>query len=328
VWRFGYEYVNVGDDGSVHRAAAAWRSGGSPTLPDLEAGPIERDAAAAERVGVVGLGWIGAGAARRLKLHGHTRIPGYDLDEKSLVRAADAVVACPTPAAVGQEADVVLVAVFDDAQVREAIGGPDGILSAADLPEVVVVLSTVTVDTVAWASDCARAKGVELLDCGVTGGLSIGEGTVTLVVGGPDAVVARVTPVLEAFGSVVHVGPAGAGMAAKLAKNLITFARLLAAWEGARLVSAAGGDVTSFARAVESSIVYSPPMMHLVERGVGAGLANANADVTEGPELLRYALKDIPAALELGRSLGLDLPLAQLTYDLFDQVTTNEARDG
>lgn len=65
------------------------------------------------------------------------------------------------------------VAVFSDAQVRDVIGGPDGILAVGAAPRCILCVATVSVETARWAyRECAE-RGSSFVDCGVTGGRAI-----------------------------------------------------------------------------------------------------------------------------------------------------------
>lgn len=123
----------------------------------------------APRAGVIGLGMIGGGVAVSLARSG--RIPVvYDIRPD----AADDLLGVPpvaaSPVDVARDSDVVLVAVVDAAQARTVLCADDGVLAGAHPGLVVVLLSTVAVPVVHELARECSAKGVELLDCGVTRG--------------------------------------------------------------------------------------------------------------------------------------------------------------
>jgi 3-hydroxyisobutyrate dehydrogenase-like beta-hydroxyacid dehydrogenase len=256
-------------------------------------------------VGVVGLGQIGGGVARALVRHGWA-VEAYDVMEAATRALAPSVQAAPSAAAVAERAEVVLVAVLDDAQVRGALDGPAGILRAPARGQVIAILSTVDVKTVKWAGDAARRRGFAVVDCGVTGGAKAAEaGALVAMLGGEDAAVETVRPVVEAFSSrAIHVGALGAGIRLKLARNLVTYGSWMVAEEAARL-AAAGGIRTD---ALVEVIRTSDPLT-----GGVTGLLAGNRGNRPGPRALtRIAEKDLRAALSLAESDGLDLPLARL----------------
>ena len=89
-----------------------------------------------------------------------------------------------------------------------------------------------------------------MVDCGVSGGpAAAATGELVCMVGGDPAVVDRLAPLFDAIGSLtVTMGPFGTGLAAKLARNLVTVRQWLAAYEGQVLAEAAGSTCRSWPR--------------------------------------------------------------------------------
>ncbi len=261
-------------------------------------------------VAIIGLGAIGGEAAEKLAegKNGRTyTISGYDIRPERLTELSPILRPAATPAEASEGVDVVLVAVMNDAQVRDVLTGEGGILSAKTLPKAVLILSTITLPTVFWAFDECAAKGVALLDSAVSGH------PMTSMVGGEDAGFEIVRPVIEGYSySVVHCGKLGNGMRAKLARNLIIYTDWVTAWEGARLALAAGVPLDKFVEVVTSSDKWVRPHMDMVAEGTGIGVGESQRASTAA-----YAEKDLRAALALGKELGVDLPAATLAVGRF-----------
>jgi 3-hydroxyisobutyrate dehydrogenase-like beta-hydroxyacid dehydrogenase len=273
------------------------------------------------KVTIVGLGDIGSGVAKALAKNKSFLIVGYDVRAQALDGLADLVLSAPTPAAASHDAHVVLIAVMNDAQTRDVLVGKNGILSAGALPRAVVILSTVALETVLWAANESAARGVALLDCGVSGGpQALREASITSMVGGDDDAFDMVRSVLEGFSNpVVHCGKLGNGMRAKLARNLIIYTDWMVAWEGARLAVAAGVPRDKFVEVVTASDKWVRPHMEWVNRGFGLpGTPEPTTDA--GGRVAQYADKDLQAALALGAELGVDLPAAELALRRFRAV--------
>ena len=266
------------------------------------------------RVAIGGLGQIGRGAAISLARSGSFELVAYDVDPTALEAAAQLVAAADSPAAAAAEAGVVLVAVFDDDQVRDALTGEDGILAASPLPEAIVVLSTVTRDTIGWAAAEARRRGVPLLDCGISGGKAIEQGRIVAMIGGADEAVAHVRPVIEAFASpVVHTGPLGTGMAAKLARNMIVYGCWYVVAEAARLAKAAGVTLESVVEISDAADRRSGGPTAMIRRG----LSGEPEKIALWHRIPDYAHKDLGAALELAAELDVELPATELVRERF-----------
>ena len=101
-----------------------------------------------------------------------------------------------------------------------------GVLSAMSPGSALVVHTTGSPRTV--QAIAAHSPGIDVLDAPVSGGPhNIAAGAITLFVGGPDDAVARVRPVLAAYGDpILHVGPLGAGQAVKLTNNALFAAQI------------------------------------------------------------------------------------------------------
>jgi 3-hydroxyisobutyrate dehydrogenase-like beta-hydroxyacid dehydrogenase len=273
-------------------------------------------------VAIIGLGEIGAGVAQALAKSGQVSLSGFDLRAEPFEKLGGAMRVCSTPAAAGDGADVVLVAVMTDDQVREVLTGEAGVLTAQAPPHAIVILSTVSMETIFWAADEATSRGVALLDCGVSGGAqALREASITAMVGGEDNAFEQVRPVIEGFSNpVVHCGKLGNGMRAKLARNLIIYTDWMVAWEGARLALAAGVPRDKFVQVVTASDRWVRPHMALVERGVGLADGGETAAVKDD-RTAKYADKDLRAAIALGEELGIELPAAALALGRFRAVT-------
>jgi 3-hydroxyisobutyrate dehydrogenase-like beta-hydroxyacid dehydrogenase len=254
------------------------------------------------RVGVVGLGMIGGGAAVTLASNGRTPVV-YDIRPD----AADGLTGVPapvgSPALVARDSDVVLIAVVDADQARQALCADDGVLAAAHAGLIVVLLSTVAVPVVYELAEKCAQLGVALLDCGVTQAKPAG---LVAMVGGDDATVADAMPVLSGFAkNVVHCGPLGAGMATKIARNVITYGTWRAVHEAATLVESAGVDPYKLITAVEHADPDGTTLFSWLRNGLSAE-ADVRAMV---PQVRRLMDKDLAAAQELASRSDIPVPL-------------------
>jgi 3-hydroxyisobutyrate dehydrogenase-like beta-hydroxyacid dehydrogenase len=269
--------------------------------------------ASAGVVGVIGLGQIGGGVCRALARQGWS-VTAHDVSAAAREPLASTVTFASSPAAVAAEADVVLIAVLDESQVRDVLAGEAGIADAAAPRRTVVVLSTIDVETIEWAGELGRARGFAVVDCGVTGGAAAAAaGTLVAMLGGDQSAVAAVRPVVGAFSSeALHVGPLGAGLRLKLARNLVTYGSWMVADEAARLAAAGGIDVSSLVEVIRAS----DPLTG----GVTGMLAGDSGSRPAPAALAAIANKDLRAALSLAERAGLDLPSARLAIERIGSV--------
>jgi 3-hydroxyisobutyrate dehydrogenase-like beta-hydroxyacid dehydrogenase len=276
------------------------------------------------RPGVIGLGQIGGGVSRALHRSGFDVI-AYDVVDQALSALGEAVTPATSPAAVAELADVVLLAVVDDTQVRDVLSGEDGVLAAKSPPRVVAILSTVSVGTILDAAVAGAAHRVAVIDCGVTGGVrSLEHNAIVTLIGGPDEIVEYARPVFEGFSKpVMHMGPLGAGMRTKIARNAIQWTEWLVAWEAGRLAHAAGIDIERFVEVVRASNEYSLDDVALIESGIGLPISLPRTEMMSQARMehrIDLGHKDLRAALELGDELGIELRSPALADELLDRV--------
>jgi 3-hydroxyisobutyrate dehydrogenase-like beta-hydroxyacid dehydrogenase len=268
------------------------------------------------RVGVVGLGEIGGGLASNL-LRAGVELSVCDVRDEATAPYREGAYVAASPSEVAARADVILVAVLNDAQVRTVLEGDDGVFAGASAGTSVVVVSTIATETVLSLREAGAAHGVAVVDCGVSGGQAAAdEGELVSMVGGTADEVERVRPVLETYSCLVlHMGPPGAGLSAKLARNLVQYGSWLAALEAQELAEAAGVDLLKLGEAIRESdkriggaarMIFRPtatPWPDDTDAGLLAFLRDKVA----------LAHKDLEAAQALGDQLGVALPVAALT---------------
>jgi 3-hydroxyisobutyrate dehydrogenase len=281
-------------------------------------------------VGVIGLGDIGRGVADAVGRAG-LELGVCDLRAEVTAPFAPSARVAATPAALGARSEVVVVAVVDDRQVLAVLDGADGALGAMTPGSTVVIVSTVSPGTIGSVAEKASVRGVDVVDCGVSGGpAAAASGSLVAMVGGEAEVIARVRPVLDTFTSlVVHMGPLGAGLKAKLARNLVQYGSWLAAYEAQVLAEAAGIELAKLAEVIRESDKLIGGASRLMFRDTVAPMPPDThpgiVDAMAAGALLAH--KDLRAAIELGRDLDVELPLAVMTDARCDAVFGLEGRD-
>jgi len=172
------------------------------------------------RVAVIGLGGMGSRIAQRLLEAGHQLVVWNRTPEKAKPLTDLGAVAAESPADAARRAEVALTMVADPEALREVTEGPDGVAAGAGEATTVIQMSTVSPAATARLESALEPTGAGLLDSPVLGSLSeVESGTLKVFAGGPDDLVERWTPLLSVLGTVIRVGPVGAGTAAKLVAN-------------------------------------------------------------------------------------------------------------
>jgi 3-hydroxyisobutyrate dehydrogenase-like beta-hydroxyacid dehydrogenase len=162
---------------------------------------------------------MGARIARRLLDAGHELSVWNRSAAKAEPLTALGAAAAPSPAEAACRAEVVITMVADPAALAAVTEGRDGVAAGVGAQTTVVQMSTVGPAATARLASALPAE-TGLLDAPVLGSRDEAEaGTLQIFAGGPEELVERWTPLLATLGSVVHVGPVGAGTAAKLVAN-------------------------------------------------------------------------------------------------------------
>lgn len=201
------------------------------------------------RVGFVGLGNMGLGMARNVQKAGFT-LQVRDMRKEAVdVVVADGASSASSAAEAARDADLICIAVFNEDQLRSTIlgsGDEPGALSTAKAGSVIAIHSTVSPGVVIELALRAREFGVDVLDVAMSGGgdVAANAGTLTFMVGGPDAAFSRSRPVFAAMASTIfHVGSnVGAGMSAKIVSNFLLDGNITLLREAIRIAGSSGID--------------------------------------------------------------------------------------
>jgi 3-hydroxyisobutyrate dehydrogenase len=175
------------------------------------------------RVGFIGLGHMGEPLASFVRRAGYALVV-HDLRKAAAAGLLEGGAAwAASPREVAGRCDVVCVCVPGPPEMRAVILGPGGVVEGATAGLVVVDLTTNAPALVRDAGAALAARGAHLLDAPIDGGREGAlEGQVTLFVGGDEAVLGRVKPVLDTFArAVVPVGELGTGSITKLVHNAL-----------------------------------------------------------------------------------------------------------
>jgi 2-hydroxy-3-oxopropionate reductase len=217
------------------------------------------------------------------------------------VKAAGANV-CADAAAVAREADIIFTMLPDTPDVERVLFGEAGIAQGLTPGKVVVDMSSIApIQTQDFAKRIA-ALGCDWLDAPVSGGeVGAKAGTLTIMVGGQQAVFDKIKPLFELMGkNITRVGEAGAGQICKVANQIIVALNIAAVSEALVFASKAGADPAKVREALmggfASSRILEVHGERMIKRTFNPGF--------------RIALhqKDLGLALQSARSLGLALP--------------------
>lgn len=261
-----------------------------------------------EAVGLIGLGLMGAGFAKRSLATG-CKVVGYDLDAARRGEAAAlGVEIVASPAEVARRSSRILVTVTTTKAVSDVVTGPDGILSAAPIADGIVIdFSTTEISVTRKLGEALAEKGIAFIDAPVSGGPGAAEaGTLAIMAGGTVQAVEAVRPLIERFGLFTHMGEIGAGQATKLVNQALCLTNYCIVAEGLRLAEAYGVDASKIPAALAPGLGNSAVLQAMMPRMIAEDFAPRG--------YARQVLKDLELLMEAGREHHLAMPMvAQAT---------------
>jgi 3-hydroxyisobutyrate dehydrogenase len=264
------------------------------------------------RIAFVGLGSMGMGMAKNLLGGGHNVI-GVDVnpDAGAALRAAGGEMAT-SPKAAAAQADVLVLAVVNAAQVEQVLFGPDGAIGALPRGRVVVQCATVPPGFSTALGEKLAAAGHPLLDAPLSGGRARAEsGELTIMSSGVPAAYEQAQPLLDAVAAKVYrLGDApGTGSLVKTVNQLLAGVHIAAAAEAMALGTKAGADPRALFEVISNSAGNSWMFSNRVPHMLDGDFTPLSA--------VDIFVKDLGLVLDTGRDVKQPLPLAAAAHQLF-----------
>ena len=267
------------------------------------------------RIGFVGLGIMGAPMALNLmkagfslKVYNRSDRPGV----REVVEAGGRRAASPREAAEGS--DVIITIVTDTPDVEAVILGEDGVVQGARRGATVIDMSTISPRVTREISARLKESGVHMLDAPVSGGdVGARQGTLSIMVGGEQAVFDDCRPVFEAMGKNINlIGGSGAGQTTKACNEIAVACANLAMAEALMLAAASDMDVQKVLDAISGGAAGSWQMTNLGPRIL-------KGDFEPG-FMVRLQQKDLKLVLEAANDVKLALPGTSIAHQYFNIV--------
>lgn len=274
-------------------------------------------------VGYIGLGAMGGAMAGRLA-ESDVDLVVFDLDPGAMAAVVDkGAAAADSAPGLAAACTHISICVPDDAAVMEVVSGDQGILEACAEGTTIAVHSTVHPDTVRDLSVLAAERGVHLFDAGVAGGAAAAaEGDLSIMVGLPEAgLTDTARAVLDCCGGAVfEAGPVGAGMAMKVAFNVMTYFQQAAVSAAYQIVVGEGSDPAQLLEAwrhVGQLGALSERFYPLVTMASDTKVGDLGAFLSGN---IYLAEKDLDLAAGLGLESGRPMPVVEVVRDSMNLV--------
>ena len=253
------------------------------------------------KLGFIGLGIMGTPMVLNLIKGGHVLYVNTRSQVPQELSAAGATV-CPSPAGVAEQADIIFTMVPDTPDVEKVLFGDNGVAKGLSKGKVVVDMSSIDpIATKAFAKKI-NALGCDYLDAPVSGGeVGAKAASLTIMVGGEQAVFDKVRPLFELMGkNITLIGGNGDGQTCKVANQIIVALNIAAVGEALVFASKAGADPAKVRQALmggfASSRILEVHGERMIKRTFNPGF--------------RIALhqKDLNLALQGAKALNVALP--------------------
>lgn len=268
------------------------------------------------KLGFIGLGIMGTPMAVRLASAGH------DLHVATIGPVADTLLALgakhvETAKQVTEHSDIIFIMVPDTPHVEEVLFGENGCASVSLQGKTIVDMSSISpIETKRFARQVQEAGG-DYLDAPVSGGeIGAREGTLSIMVGGEEAVFERVKPLFDIMGkNITLVGGNGDGQTCKVANQIIVALNIEAVSEALVFASKAGADPARVRQALMGGFAASRILEVHGERML-------KRTFNPGFKIALHQ-KDLNLALQSAKALQLNLPNTATCQELFNTCAAN-----
>ena len=268
------------------------------------------------KIGFVGLGIMGAPMAEHLIKAGH-QLFVFTLGKMPVSIANSNAVQCSDACSVAEHADIIIVMVPDTPDVEAALFADKGIAAGLTKGKTVIDMSSISPIATKTFARKINALGCDYLDAPVSGGeVGAKNATLSIMVGGSDAVFDRIKPLFELMGkNITLVGGNGDGQTAKVANQIIVALNIEAVAEALLFAAKAGAD---------------PARVRLALMG---GFASSKILEVHGDRMVKRTFdpgfrielhqKDLNLALSSARALGVALPNTAMAQELFNSCVAH-----
>jgi 3-hydroxyisobutyrate dehydrogenase len=273
-------------------------------------------------IGYIGLGNMGMPIAERLLAAGTPLLVWARRSAAAAPLRERGTEIAASPAELAQRCDTVLVCVTDADAVEAVVFGADGIAAGARPDTLLVDHSSIDPFRARALAERLAPTGMRWVDAPVSGGaVGARAGTLAVMAGGDLADVERVAGIARAYaGQVTHMGPVGAGQAAKACNQMVIGAEVAVWAEALGMAAKFGMKASQFPVALAGGWADSAVLQDHVKR-----MVTADFGVSRSTAIMR---KDIQAALDLADATRCELPVTRLVMSLYEKIAATGDETG
>lgn len=265
-------------------------------------------------IGFIGLGIMGKPMAKNLLKAGYSLVV-FDVVADAVKELAEAGAQTGTsPKDVAQKSGIIITMLPNSPHVKEVVLGANGVLEGAKPGTILVDMSSIAPLVSKEVDEKAREKGVVMLDAPVSGGEPKAvNGTLSIMVGGPEEAFREVEKLLLSMGSsAVLVGEIGSGNVTKLANQIIVALNIAAMSEAMVLATKAGVDPEKVYQAIRGGLA-------------GSTVLDAKAPMVLARNFkpgfrIELHIKDLQNALDTAHGIGAPIPLTSQVMEILQAL--------
>ena len=263
------------------------------------------------KIGFIGLGVMGRPmsenllkAGYSLVVHNRGREPVKELVGLGAEEAFSAK-------EVAQRSEVIITMLPDSPDVELVITGPDGVLEGAHEGQIIIDMSTIAPSVAVEVAKKAAEKGVRMLDAPVSGGdVGAKQGTLSIMVGGPEDLFKECLPIFEVMGKTsIHVGESGAGQTVKACNQVLVAVTMAGVAEALVLGTKAGVDPAKIVQVLSGGLARCGVLEN-------RGMRMVKGDFEPGFRS-RLHYKDLNIIMKTGNDYNVPLPVTSVVHELF-----------
>jgi 2-hydroxy-3-oxopropionate reductase len=267
-----------------------------------------------KKIGFIGLGVMGKPMAKNLLKAGYS-LTVYDIVPEKIKEVVEAGAnAGNSSKEVAEKNEIIITMLPNSPEVKDAVLGTNGVLEGAKAGTILIDMSSIAPLASQEVAEKAQEKGVIVLDAPVSGGEPKAiEGTLAIMVGGPEKTFGEVKDILGVMGaSVTRVGEIGSGNMTKLANQIIVALNIAAMSEAMVLAAKAGVDPQKVFDAIRGGLAGSTVLdakMPLVLKG----------NFKPGFRIELH-IKDLANALDTAHGIGVSVPLSAAVMEVMQAL--------
>jgi 2-hydroxy-3-oxopropionate reductase len=267
-----------------------------------------------KNIGFIGLGIMGCPMAKNLLKKGYS-LTVYDIVSEKVDELVDAgAKAGSSNKDVAEKSEIIITMLPNSPEVKEAVLGKNGVLDGAKPGTILIDMSSIAPLASKEVAERAKEKKVVMLDAPVSGGEPKAvEGTLAIMVGGPEETFEEVKDILSVMGaSVTRVGEIGSGNTTKLANQIIVALNIAAMSEAMVLVTKAGVDPKNVFEAIRGGLAGSTVL--------DAKMPLALKGNFKPGFRIELHIKDLANALDTAHELGVPVPLSSVVMEVMQAL--------